>query len=186
MVSGVVTELGSLDVMVANAGLVVVDRVTEANVEDIDRLLSVNVRGTMLCYKHAAKQMIAQGKGGRIIGASSLAGKKGFGFLFTYTTTKFAVRGLTQSAAIELGKYGITVNAYSPGLVDTTMVTTMDNALAPAIGSGTLVKTLETASAIGRLGTSQDVASLVSYLASPEASFITGQSVCIDGGVHFD
>lgn len=98
-----------------------------------DRLFSVNVRGMFLCYKYAGKQMIKQGRGGRIIGASSMGGKQGLLVsidaltlltlllgqpgLSSYCASKFAIRGLTQSAALEFGQYGITVNAYAPGTV---------------------------------------------------------------------
>ncbi|KAG6819465.1 hypothetical protein H0H93_011598 [Arthromyces matolae] len=119
MVSSVVADLGRLDVMVANAGLCKAHLITDTDVEEWDRLFAVNVRGVFLCYKYAALQMIKQGEGGRIIGASSLAGRRGEGHLAAYSSTKFAVRGLTQAAATEWGRHGITVNAYCPGVIQT-------------------------------------------------------------------
>ncbi|KAI9457466.1 hypothetical protein BJY52DRAFT_1120402 [Lactarius psammicola] len=120
----VVQDLGSLDVMVANAGIISYESFQNITVESFDRVMAVNARGTMLCYKYAGKQMIAQGRGGRIIGASSFTGKQATSVLPSYSATKFAIRGLTQAAgttftAQEFGKHGITVNAYSPGPVDT-------------------------------------------------------------------
>ncbi|KAI0266331.1 hypothetical protein BC834DRAFT_874021 [Gloeopeniophorella convolvens] len=121
MIQKVVQELGSLDVMVANASIFIVDSVLSATAEDFDRLMSVNARSTLLCYKYAGKQMIAQGRGGRIIGASSVAGKQVSQAVASYSATKFAIRGLTQAAAQEFGAHGITVNAYAPGAINTRM-----------------------------------------------------------------
>ncbi|KAI9435571.1 hypothetical protein H4582DRAFT_1817593 [Lactarius indigo] len=131
MVQTVVQDLGSLDVMVANAGIIAFESFLNITVESFDRLMAVNTRGTMLCYKHAGKQMIAQGRGGRIIaGRSSRSNTNtASNTLPAYSATKFAVRGLTQAAGTsfyrtrsrEFGKHGITVNAYSPGLMDTSM-----------------------------------------------------------------
>ncbi|PPQ68553.1 hypothetical protein CVT26_003362 [Gymnopilus dilepis] len=115
LISAVASQLGSLDVMVANAGICIPKPFLDTTAEDIRRLLSINVEGLFFCYKHAGLQMIKQGKGGRIIGASSMAGKQAVKFLGAYSASKFAVRGLTQAAAIELAKHNITVNAYAPG-----------------------------------------------------------------------
>ncbi|KAJ7444592.1 NAD-P-binding protein [Mycena galericulata] len=113
-----------LDVMVANAGVTGRPGVpfTEIPAEEWDRVMTTNARGTFLCYKYAAIQMIQQGRGGRIIGASSIAGKKGMLMQGPYCASKFAVRGLTQAAALELGGHKITVNAYAPGAVDTALL----------------------------------------------------------------
>ncbi|KAK0193188.1 hypothetical protein F5146DRAFT_1029497 [Armillaria mellea] len=121
MVEGVVSTLGGLDVMVANAGVCPTASVLDYTVEQWDRAFAINARGTFLCYQYAAKQMIKQGRGGRIIGSSSSAGKQGVRMMSLYSSTKSAIRGLTQGAALDLGKFGITVNAYAPGAVDTEM-----------------------------------------------------------------
>ncbi|KAI9457465.1 hypothetical protein BJY52DRAFT_1187301 [Lactarius psammicola] len=176
----VVQDLGSLDVMVANAGVVAYESFQDITVEGFDRVMAVNARGTMLCYKHAGKQMIAQGHGGRIIGASSLTGKQASHVAPSYSATKFAIRGLTQAAgtpfprlAQEFGEHGITVNAYSPGVVDTRFI----DPLRATDASGTNSQALDDHVAsipIRRIGKPEDVAGLVSYLASDSASFITG------------
>ncbi|KAF8982010.1 hypothetical protein BDQ17DRAFT_1262536, partial [Cyathus striatus] len=109
-------ELGGVDVVRIKHGLIHSYLVP---VDQLDRLYAVNVRGTFLCYKYAALQMIKQGRGGRIIGAHQWLESKvrTSSFSGAYVASKFAIRGLTQSAATELGKYGITVNAYAPGRV---------------------------------------------------------------------
>lgn len=183
MIHKVVQDLGSLDVMVANAGVIGYESFLDITVESFDRLMAVNARGTMLCYKHAAKQMIAQGRGGRIIGASSLSGKQASSIVPAYSASKFAVRGLTQAAAQAFGEHGITVNAYSPGVVDTSLV----DPLRATDGTSPIpIPVVVATTPARRLGTTEDVAGLVSYLASDGASFITGQCVSICGGRYFD
>ncbi|EPT01712.1 NAD-binding protein [Fomitopsis schrenkii] len=171
----VVADLGGLDVMVANAGILVVTPVVDIDVEEWDRVFAVNVRGVMLQYKYAAKQMIKQGRGGRILGASSVGGKRGWGGLSAYCSSKFAVRGLTQSLSLELATHNITVNSYAPGIVATQM--------AQDLGAGL---TRVGMSAEIPVGKPESVASIVSYLAKPEASFITGQAISPNGGSVFD
>ncbi|KAH9006457.1 short chain oxidoreductase [Lactarius hatsudake] len=177
----VVQDLGSLDVMVANAAIVTFESFLDTTVESFDRHMAVNARGTMLCYKHAAKQMIAQGRGGRIIGATSQAGKQGISLCTAYSASKFAICGLTQAAAGELGKYGITVNAYSPGVVKTALTDQLKTLFGPEALSA-----LITSSAVNRIGTPEEIAGLVSYLASDGSGFVTGQSISINGGSYFD
>ncbi|KAF8555032.1 NAD(P)-binding protein [Imleria badia] len=187
MVDGAVDALGRLDVMVANAGILKTGPILQTTVDDLDAVLAVNVRGTFLCYKFAAQKMIDQGTKGRIIGASSLAGKKGHPFLSAYCTSKFAVRGLTQTAATEFGRYGITVNAYAPGLVETAMLDALQKDMVEHTGDqGGVVDSFKKRAAVGYLGNTKDIASLVAYLVSPEAHYVTGQTISIDGGVHFD
>ncbi|KAI5118368.1 hypothetical protein M0805_008696 [Coniferiporia weirii] len=188
LVNKTVDDLGGLDVMVANAGITHHSPVYEMDVSKWEQVFSVNVTGAMLCYKHAAIQMIKQGRGGRIIGAASTASKQGQANGSAYAASKFALRGLTQSAALELGKYGITVNAYAPGPIDTTFLGKFDDyytGLSDA-PKGSWSESLKGGLAMGRLGTPDDVAALVSFLVTKEASFITGQSVLLDGGSIFD
>ncbi|KAG0693297.1 hypothetical protein DFH29DRAFT_403396 [Suillus ampliporus] len=167
LVQSTVKEFGKLNVFIANAGIVRI----KSLLENWDSVFAVNVKGTFHSYKYAAQQMIAQGDGGRIIGASSLAGKKGHSQFTAYSASKFAVRGLTQSAAIELGRNGITVNAYAPGAIQTPMLAGWATA---AEGSVDIYERWKQTSSVGYVGTTQDVASLVSFLVTPEARFITG------------
>ncbi|KAG1804067.1 uncharacterized protein BJ212DRAFT_1486903 [Suillus subaureus] len=182
LVESAVKEFGSLNVFVANAGICKSKPLLETTSDDFESVLSVNVKGTFYSYKYAAQQMIAQGEGGRIIGASSLAGKKGRSTYAAYCASKFAIRGLTQSAAIELGRNGITVNAYAPGTIQTAMLA----GLAGSADYNDVYDEFKRLSSVGDLGTTQDVSNLVSFLATPEARFITGQTITIDGGIFFD
>jgi NAD(P)-dependent dehydrogenase (short-subunit alcohol dehydrogenase family) len=187
IIQQVVENLGSLDVMIANAGIIIYQSFLDTTVESFDRVMAVNARSTMLCYKHAAKQMIAQGRGGRIIGACSAVGKKGASITSAYSASKFAVRGLTHAAAQEFGKHGITVNAYTPGLIDTRMAA---DVIAAQPGTEldskreSIVATLGTP--IQRLGAPEEIAAFASYLASDSSGFITGQCISVDGGLNFD
>ncbi|THG96890.1 hypothetical protein EW026_g5026 [Hermanssonia centrifuga] len=134
LVAFAVSTFGGLDVMVANAGTAFVKSILDTTLEDVDGLFNINFRAAFLSYKYAAKQMIAQGRGGRIIGAASAVAKKGFPFMSTYSATKFAIRALTQSAAQEWGAYGITVNAYCPGIIWTPLIEALGASLASVVG----------------------------------------------------
>jgi meso-butanediol dehydrogenase/(S,S)-butanediol dehydrogenase/diacetyl reductase len=109
--------------MIANAGIARVKPFIEITTEDWDQMFAINMRGVFLCYKEAAKVMIAQGKGGKIIGACSIVGHRPFPKLSHYSATKWGVRGLTQVAAMELAEHKITVNAYCPGMFHTVQST---------------------------------------------------------------
>ncbi|KAF8478848.1 NAD(P)-binding protein [Gautieria morchelliformis] len=187
MVATVVKELGGLDVMVANAGICQYQPFLETSVEQWDRTMAINARGVFLCYKYAAEQMIKQGRPGRIIGASSVAGKKGMPMCSDYCASKFAVRGLTQSAATELGKYGITVNAYAPGAIDTPLLQFANESISNITGTPSdLLTTWKGMAVTDKHGYPEDIAGFVSYLASAQSHFLTGQTINIDGGVYFD
>lgn len=187
LVADTVAALGSLDVMVANAGIAQTKALLDVSPEEYDRVHAVNGRGVFLCYTEAARQMIAQGTGGKIIGAASIAAHKGFALLGVYCSSKFAVRSLTQSAAQEWAEHGITVNAYCPGIVDTTMWEEIDHDLGEInhVEEGESMKAMAAGIALGRVSTGEDVAGLVSFLAGPDSDYMTGQSVLVDGGMLF-
>ncbi|KAF7324686.1 NAD-binding protein [Mycena kentingensis (nom. inval.)] len=205
MIDQVVQLHGSLDVCVANAGIMKYSSFADTSVEEFDKIMGVNARSTFSCFKYAGMQMIRQGKGGRIIGASSVGGKRGFFFatsfythllngvvggaqLSAYSASKFAIRGLTQCAACEFGPHGITVNSYAPGTTDTPMLNYMDEAHSETTGkpSGSLKGVLKQAGPLGMIATPDDIAGLVSFIASKESQFITGQCISINGGMYFD
>ncbi len=184
MVEQVVGKFGKLDVMVANAGIANIKWAIEMSVAEWDQIFAVNCRGTFLCDQAAAKQMIKQ-KGGKIINCASIAAHAGFSLLSAYSATKFAVRGFTQALAKELGSYGITVNAYCPGIVGTDMWDLIDEKMGPYLhlGKGEVLKEYTKLITMGRVQLPEDVANFVSYLASPDSDYMTGQSIMIDGGI---
>ncbi|CAA7268621.1 unnamed protein product [Cyclocybe aegerita] len=190
MVTNVAETYGGLDVMVANAGIATIVPLLESTTQQFERILSVNVIGVYHCYKYAALQMVKQGRGGRIIGASSIAGKQGWPFASFYSASKFAIRGLTQSAALELGKHRITVNAYAPGGVPTPMLEDIAKDLMGHLANSGFSTTDHRAQVIGaanrRHTTPEEIANLVTFLASKESEPITGQTVSINGGLYFD
>ena len=187
MVAKVAADQGALNVMVANAGIARVTSLLEMDAAEWDQVMAVNVRGTFLCYQAAAEQMIKQGKGGKIIGAASIVAFRPFALLAHYSASKWAVRGLTQAAAMEWAKHKITVNAYCPGIVGTAMWDLIDEKLAKEEGlqRGEALKKYSEAILMGRVSEPEDVAKLVSYLASSDSDYMTGQSVLIDGGIQF-
>ncbi|ODQ53552.1 putative short chain oxidoreductase [Saitoella complicata NRRL Y-17804] len=193
MVEQCAKELGSLDVMVANAGIAQIKPLLDVTEEEWDGIFGVNCKGVFLCYQAAAKQMIKQGvpshrKGGKIIGACSIVGYRPFPMLSPYSATKWGVRGLTQGAAMEWAKHGITVNAYCPGIVGTAMWDQIDEVLAKEQGTkkGEVFKKYSNELiALGRSSEPEDVANFVHYLASEDSDYMTGQSVMIDGGIQF-
>jgi len=173
LIDETVSQLGGIDVMVANAGIAFFTQLLDSPLADWQKIWDVDAKGVFLCYQLAARQMVKQGRGGRIIGASSIEGKKGFGNLGACSAAKFAVRGLTQTAAVELAEYNIQVNAYAPGFIETLIVSTIGVERAKEVMNVPHAK----------LGKPEDISNIVSYLASPEAWFITGQTLVVDGGL---
>jgi meso-butanediol dehydrogenase/(S,S)-butanediol dehydrogenase/diacetyl reductase len=187
LVEDTAKTLGTLDIMVANAGIAQTKALLDVSGDEYDKVHAVNGRGVFLCYTEAARQMIKQGTGGKIIGACSIAGHKGYPLLGVYCSSKFGVRALTQAAAQEWAAHGITVNAYCPGIVDTQMWVEVDHDLGAInnVAKGESMKAMAKGIALGRVSTGDDVAALVSWLASSDSAYMTGQSLLIDGGMLF-
>jgi meso-butanediol dehydrogenase/(S,S)-butanediol dehydrogenase/diacetyl reductase len=187
LVEKTVSELGRIDVLVNNAGRAAFQPLMEITDEDWDRILDTNAKGVFICIQEVARQMIKQ-KSGKIINASSIAGKKGIAMQAHYCSSKFAVVALTQVAATELAPYGITVNAYCPGVVDTPMWKMLDETiykLGKSSKLGEAMREFAEGALLKRYSTPQDVAGLVVFLASSEGDYITGQSINVDGGFVF-
>jgi meso-butanediol dehydrogenase/(S,S)-butanediol dehydrogenase/diacetyl reductase len=182
-----VGHFGGLDVMVANAGIAVTAPLLEITAKQWQLTMDVNVKGVLHCYQSAARQMITQGRGGRLIGAASVAAHRGGKWQSAYSASKFAVRGMSQSVAQELAEHQITVNVYSPGVVHTPMWEGIDAEMSRRRGTqlGSEMAGMVAGSLLGRLELPTDVAGVVAFLASPEAAYITGQSIVVDGGMWF-
>jgi NAD(P)-dependent dehydrogenase (short-subunit alcohol dehydrogenase family) len=185
----VVAETGRLDVWVSNAGISKMQRFVDITDADWDRTLAVNTKGIFLCGRAAARTMIANGIGGQIINTASMAGKQGrVPFLADYVASKFAVVGLTQAMAFELAPHGIRVNCVCPGYVATPM---QERELAweaelRGVAPGAVQKLWVEDTPLGRLETPEDVARAVAFLASPDADFITGEALSVNGGAYMD
>ncbi|KAI0342944.1 NAD(P)-binding protein [Trametopsis cervina] len=175
----------NLFVSVANAGVTQVRPLLECTPEFIENEIRINILGLMNTHIAAAKQMVKQGNGGRIIGAGSIASYRTAENLAPYGSTKFAVRGFTEAAAKEWAQYGIRVNAYAPGIVDTPMWKHIDTELARIenipLGEATASR-VKSYIKLGRMQLPEDVAKLVSFLVSDEGEYITGQTVKTCGG----
>jgi len=185
MVEKTVSEFGKLDIMIPNAGICHVNQAIDITEEEWDNIFAINTKGIFLCDQAAAKQMIKQKNGGKIINCASIAGHAGFELLSSYSATKFAVVGFTQALAKELAQYKINVNAYCPGIVGTDMFDLIDEKMGAITGAakGETLKQFTEAIPLGRLETAEDVACLVSYLASADADYMTGQAINICGGM---
>jgi len=179
--------LGGLDIMVNNAGIALVGPIADVTPEEASRVWAINVNGVLWGIQAAVAKFKELGHGGKVINASSIAGHDGFGMLGVYSASKFAVRALTQAAAKEHAADGITVNAYCPGVVGTDMWVEIDKRFAELTGAaeGETYDKFVGGIALGRAETPDDVAGFVSYLAGPDADYMTGQAGLIDGGLVY-
>jgi meso-butanediol dehydrogenase/(S,S)-butanediol dehydrogenase/diacetyl reductase len=178
-----------VDVLVNNAGIITISKLEDLTLEDWERVLRVNTTGTFLCCQAAAARMRAQGGGGRILNAASGQARQGFIYTPHYAASKFGVVGLTQSLAKELAKDQITVNAYCPGIVGSDMWAYNDREWGRLLGDykpGELMNEWVAGIPLGRAGTNDDVASLLLFLASDDAAYITGQTINVDGGMFMN
>jgi meso-butanediol dehydrogenase/(S,S)-butanediol dehydrogenase/diacetyl reductase len=180
-------ELGGFDIMVNNAGIAQVQLLSNVTPQEVETIFKVNVEGVLWGIQAAARKFKERRHKGKIINASSIAGHNGFAMLGVYSATKFAIRGLTQAAALEYASDGITVNAYCPGIVGTEMWVEIDERFAKLAGvpKGATYKKYVEGIALGRAETPEDVAAFVSYLAGPDSDYMTGQAPIIDGGIVY-
>lgn len=181
------TKLGDFNVIVNNAGLGPTTPIESITPELFDKVYHVNVAGTIWGMQAAVQAFRDRGHGGKIINATSQAGVVGNPNLMLYSSTKFAIRGLTQVAARDLAKEGVTANAYAPGIVKTPMM--MDIAHQVGVNAGKDdewgMSTFSNGIALGRLSEPEDVANAVAFLAGHDSDYITGQTLIVDGGMQF-
>lgn len=194
MLAAALQSFGRVDILVNNAGAPAgVDRVPVVELDEaaFDLVQRVNVKGTFLCSRAVARHMIARGGGGRIINISSVSGKYGVARFAAYCASKFAVRGFTQSLALELAPYQITANSICPGLLATERIDDMATALAPPgvdpnEYKQTMIADSLSSTPLGRMTETIDIAKMAAFLASDQAAFITGASPNVDGGLYMD
>lgn len=186
-VDDAVRQLGGLDVVINNAGVAPITLIEEITPEIYRRTFDINVGGVLWGIQAAVKAFRELGHGGKIISACSQAGHLGNPDLAVYCGTKFAVRGITQTAARDLAHLGITVNAYCPGIVNTPMMQKVAQEVADNAGQPFDWGMDQFAQHITLKKVSQpsDVAACVSFLAGPDSDYMTGQSILIDGGMVF-
>jgi len=182
-----VEHYGRVDIAVNNAGIgnpfaTLVDMTDEG----FDRTIAVNLRGVFLCMRAAGRQMIKQGGGGRIISVASQAGKSGFAFLAPYCATKAGVILMTRAMAKEVGAHKINVNCVCPGTIDTPILRTPLEPMLKASGQTLEQFALNSPGMppipLGRIGYPKDVANVITFLAGPDADYMTGQAINISGG----
>jgi 3alpha(or 20beta)-hydroxysteroid dehydrogenase len=166
-------RFGPVNVLVNNAGILRFGEVEKMETDEFELLFRVNQLGCFLGMKSVARTMRKNG-GGSIVNASSIEGLAGMAFCTAYAATKFAIRGMTKSAAMELGPKGIRVNSVHPGMIDTPMTRVHGGDAAMEFGAGKV--------ALKRVGLPADIAPAYVYLASDESSFVTGAELAVDGG----
>lgn len=184
MVAAVVERMGRIDILVNGAGIFEMAPVLEVTRESYAKQFAVNVEGLLFTLQAVARQMVAQGEGGKIINFSSQAGRRGEALVAVYCASKAAVISLTQSAALSLIKYGINVNGIAPGVVDTPMWEVVDAAFAKYenLPLGEKKRQVGAAVPYGRMGYPEDMAGAAVFLASSDADYIVAQTLNVDGG----
>ena len=188
LVKFAVNTFGQLDVFVNNAGVDAVTPFEEIDEAQLNKLFNINVFGTVFGTQAAVEQFKKQNSKGKVINACSIAGHESYEMLATYSATKHAVRSFTQSAAKEFAKDHITVNAYCPGVAKTSMWDRIDEAMVrynDDMQPGDAWEEFTSAIKLGRYQEPKDVANLVSFLASEDADYITGQAILTDGGLVY-
>jgi 3-oxoacyl-[acyl-carrier protein] reductase len=174
MADEVKKEFGRIDILVNNAGITKDNLLMAMKEEDFDAVIDTNLKGAFLCMKHVIRIMMKQ-RYGRIINMSSVSGVMGNAGQINYCASKAGLIGMTKSLAREVGSRGITVNAVAPGYIDTEMT----QGLPDEVKAG-FIETIP----LKRMGQTKDIAETVAFLASDRASYITGQTISVDGGMH--
>jgi meso-butanediol dehydrogenase/(S,S)-butanediol dehydrogenase/diacetyl reductase len=188
LISEAISYFGKVDVLVNNAGVgYLMEAFTEFKEESWDTVLDVNLKGAFLCSQAAAVQMIAQQSGGSIINIASQAAKSGFPFAAAYTASKHGLIGLTRSNAVELGKFGIRVNAVCPNHITTGLGDWQNRFFSEKLGLeyDVYLQAIVDKNPLGRTGRVEDIAKAVAFLASEQAQYITGEAMNVSGGEEY-
>ncbi|MEE0515737.1 MAG: 3-oxoacyl-[acyl-carrier-protein] reductase [Emergencia sp.] len=173
LIEAAVTKFGSVDILVNNAGITRDNLLMRMSESEFDDVIATNLRGIFLMMKAVSRQMMKQ-RYGRIINMASIVGVRGNSGQINYAASKAGVIGMTKSFAKEVAARGITVNAVAPGFIETDMTKALQKAAADAIMSGIPMK---------RMGRAEEVAEAAAFFASEAASYVTGQVLCVDGGM---
>ncbi len=184
MVDTAVTEFGGLDILVNNAGVGKIIPFLETTEQDWDFMFDINCKGLLWCSQAAAKVMIEQGRGGKIINLASQAGRRGESLVLAYCASKACVISMNQSIALALAPHKINVNAIAPGIVDTPFWDEIDKQFAKLLNMeiGEPKRTFTASIPLGRIEQPEDVAGVATFLASSDADYITQQCLNVDGG----
>jgi meso-butanediol dehydrogenase/(S,S)-butanediol dehydrogenase/diacetyl reductase len=187
-IAATVARFGRLDILINNAGVgFLIEPLVETSEERWRTVLDVNLTGAFLCSKHAARQMIQQGHGGRIVNIASQAAKSGHLHMAAYTASKHGMIGLTRSAALELGPHGITVNAICPNHVTTGLGAVQNDYFAKLRGfadADAYLEDMRRRIPLRRVGLAEDTAKACAFLCSEAASYVTGEAMNVSGGIE--
>jgi len=185
VITAVVAALGGIDILVNNAGRAQPKPMLDLTPADWETIMAVNAEAPFFCLQAAAKQMIKQGRGGRIVNIASAAGKAGFPDHLHYAASKACVISITRTAAKGLAEYGILVNCVCPGIIDTDMWRELDASYTKMRGlrAGQVFEQTIARALLGRAGTPEDVANVVTFLCTHESSYMTGQAINVTGGM---
>jgi meso-butanediol dehydrogenase/(S,S)-butanediol dehydrogenase/diacetyl reductase len=186
MVKKTVEAFGQLDVMFNNAGIIEHATFLEITESGFRKLMEVNAMGVMIGIQEAAKQMIAQGKGGKIVNTSSIASRQGYPAFAHYSASKWAVAALSQAAARQFAEHKINVNCFAPGVVKTTMWDQLDREFIDKGLTKEADQAINEFSAsipLGRYSLPKDLVGTAAFLASSDSDYITGQNIMCDGGM---
>jgi D-sorbitol dehydrogenase (acceptor) len=184
MVDAAIERFGGLDILVNNAGVGRIVPFLETTNEDWDFMFDVNCKGLLWCSQAAARQMIAQGRGGKIINLASQAGRRGEALVLAYCASKACVINMTQSMALALAEHRINVNGIAPGIVDTPFWVEVDRQFAKLLGweIGEPKRRFVESIPLGRIEQPEDVTGAAIFLASSDSDYMTQQTLNVDGG----